>query len=1117
MAEPLIPRLPDTTKAFQNKYNRFGNVIAPLPPGIRNSLIRYDLQRVSQGRNPLSESETARVLGTALSGKAVTPAKERSSSPLSLLSNAVKDAGQVLQSLPRLPGALLEEVRALPQLPQALSEADSPAEMLQAPGIRFLPGAYTLSNLLSGQADELLKHPLFTGLDVAPYLGKAASTARAGAAKSLANDIPLTPGQRVVNAYDTQKAAATRAFSHTTPGQLLQQLGGKQARAQARVKSAHDLWLQETFHLTDDNPLIAISPELRQATAEASKFQTAFSEIPEARRVELSQAMQSTPDELFANLDSLNDIERSFVNESRTIADDLARAEAQEGWIQQVDGEWYDQTTARRILGVRNRLSSSEARVQGKVLDRLARSRDPRTQPIADAIRNGDLATARRLTSNAVRSRSINPELNYAHKALGMALHFSKRYDELVTSTPPARFLPVIQEKVKQGLLEKYQFDPDFPSISEHILNNTYGLVDGLKETAADLADDVARTWQDMKAAGIDPVFIHRVSPSQAAHLKFPRTVEALRTPSSAKARNLYDISPHVQDATVAIPAHALELLARKSSESMVDTIRQTWGRSQSSVLQDYLPAAQRRAELTPSLDVAAHAQNMMRKEWAEFHPDQFVTWTSPRIRTWGEEPVMIPRALAKNFERMHKPPEGGFYAAMDPVMKVFRTSLLPLSVRWHVYNMVGGAMMAAIENPRILTYLPKAYKLMKHGEVDIQGNLITALPKDIPRGIGTIPREALEWDAMASKDFAARAFQIQGGQTLKRLWDSLGPVRTAGGKLVERSYAANAFFDDMYRAAAYLTDFDKSLTKGLSKETAERAGIDLARKVYQRWDEMTPLERTILRYVMPFYGFTSHIARYVAQYPFDHPVRASIFGTVARKEIEDMGTGLPQKFLGMFHLGDTDENGKVSTLNVAGMNPFGDVANLFTWSGFLGGTNPVFTSFLESIGVDIQQGGAELYPNLEYDPETGRLRSKSSSFLGNLFQNIIPQSQILSSYLGSSSEFKELMRTNPDAAARLLRSQAGLPVLFRDVPIHEEQFRGELARGEAQADTLSKAYKSGDFREASRWPGLAPLLQQVKQLQNSGSPALDPYRPVDPGPSKLDVINQALVRSNAP
>lgn len=1111
MAEPLIPRLPDTTKAFQNKYQKLGPIIQGVPSPIRNSLVRYDLQRVAQGRNPLSESETVRALQTALTGQAATQPKERSASPLSLLGNVVNDASMVLRSLPRLPGALLEEVRSLPQLPQAIAEADSPAEMLRAPGIRMIPTTYTLANILEGNADEILRHPLMTALDVAPVAAKGlGGAAKVGAAEAEILGKPLTGTQRAINAYEAQVGQFKAGFNRTMPGQLLQQLGGAQSRAQARVKSAHDQWLQETFHMTDDNPLVPISPELRKAAEDASTFQTKWTEIPEARQVELTQAMQIDQ----VDIPNLTDLERAFVDETRQAANDLATAAAQEGWLQQVGGEWYDTTTARRILGVRKRLTSSQNRIDAKVLPRLARSRDPRTQPIADAIRNGDLATARRLTSNAIRSRSINPELNYAHKTLGDAIHFQKRYDELVTNTPPSRFIPVVQERAKQALLEKYEFDPNLPAITEHVLNNTYKLVDGLKEDFADLADEIAGTWQDMKAAGIDPVFIHRATPSEAAHLKFPRTVESLRRPSSANKRNLYDITPSVQNATVAVPAHALQLLARKSAESMVDTIRTTWGRSQSSVLQDYLPAAQRRAELVPSLDVAGHAQQMMLKEWQQFDPEGFVTWTSPRVSNW-KDPVMVPRALAKNFERMHKPPEGGFYAAMDPVMKVFRTSLLPLSPRWQVYNMVGGAMMAAMENPRILTYLPQAYRLMKHGQVDVQGNLITALPKAIPRGIGTIPREALEWDAMASKDFAARAFQMKGGATLKRLWDSIQTPRQLGGKLVEKSYDANAFFDDMYRAAAYLSDFDKSLTKGMSRESAEKAGIALARKVYQRWDEMTPLERTILRYVMPFYGFNSHITRYVAKYPFDHPVRASIFGTIARKEIEDMGTGLPQKFLSMFFLGEPDENGKVSTLNVAGMNPFGDAANLFTWSGFLGGSNPVFTSFLESIGVDVQQGGAELYPNLEYDPESGRLRSKSTSFLGNLFQNVIPQAQVLTSYLGSSSEFKELMRTNPDAAARLIRSQAGLPVLFRDVPVHEEQFRGELARGEAQSEDLSKAFKSGDFKGASRWPGLAPLIDQVKQLQSS--PALDPYRPIGGQTTPLEVINQALVRSNVP
>src|SRR5207253_7769971 len=108
-----------------------------------------------------------------------------------------------------------------------------------------------------------------------------------------------------------------------------------------------------------------------------------------------------------------------------------------------------------------------------------------------------------------------------------------------------------------------------------------------------------------------------------------------------------------------------------------------------------------------------------------------------------------------------------------------------------------------------------------------------------------------------------------------------------------------------------------------------------LSRRVLIQWDNLTPIERSVIRPVLPFYGWISHILRYAYHYPIDHPFRAAVTASFARNELADLGTGMPQTLLNSLFLGNPDSNGKVTGINVGGLNPFRDVANYMTLGGF--------------------------------------------------------------------------------------------------------------------------------------------------------------------------------------
>lgn len=755
--------------------------------------------------------------------------------------------------------------------------------------------------------------------------------------------------------------------------------------------------------------------------------------------------------------------------------------------------------------------------------------RDPQVAKLSEALRSSRWSDAARHLRD-IRSRTTNvlddigidseglkatiqrqrradnfvsrTETNYGTKRLG---ELERYRTHLETSNVPQRFRSLVEEgtrnrvrdhieNVMPGSVATLDIDEALRLADE----NNFEMIHGLDESEFRAFQQDARdSWIQMKRDGIDPVYVHRVTPAQARQLAFPRVIEKELTPSQVRATQT-DFTPYVDDVTVALEHQGMEWLIKRGSEQFIDDIINRYGTSEAALKERYLPAARAAAELNPALDVRAYMQDLMKREWVEFNPSEFITWGSPKLKQYGDN-IMVPRPLEKNIRRMHVPPEGRLTQTMDPVMKVFRTALLPLSPRWHVYNILGGGMVTgARTGPRALSVLKEAWEMARRGE----------LPEGVPRGYGTAPRDVIQWDATAKLgDKVGAAFHYMGGQRLRDFWDQAQRAREMGGGFIQKSYDFNGFFDDFYRSVSYLYGKNKAERLGLSETAAKSEGIALTRKVMQNWDEITPIERSVMRYIFPFYGWMNHIMRYVASYPFDHPIRTSVMAQFARNELEDMGTGLPQDFLNMFFVGDVGPDGKVKAINTAGMNPFSDVANYFTLAGFTGNVNPIISSVLTTLGVDTGRGGPTLYPNLEYDPQTGRMVANNGNLITNFAQAAVPQTRILAAATGMSSEWKELLRRNPEAAGRMMWSQLGVPVIARNVPLYEEQFKGELARTDAQDTALRTALKTGG--ELGGYPDLVPFMNQIRALQGNGQ--LDQYTPQVEQPDAIQLAQNSL------
>jgi hypothetical protein len=700
----------------------------------------------------------------------------------------------------------------------------------------------------------------------------------------------------------------------------------------------------------------------------------------------------------------------------------------------------------------------------------------------------------------------------------GADLALQKKYT-LEKNTPPAKFGPLIGKYTKEGI-NWSERDPVRPgtwkkrqvkgAINEFVFREEQTL--GRKFGPQDIADvakrideenwhsfsfadpkevanfykgienEVKQSWLYLRAQGAEPSFVH-VATRARVHATLRPAPGPLPVNLSQVRERAVDMTPGINNPGVALSHQGMEMLMRRASEEALDAVLKQYGVPEWELRDRYRAPAREAASMDPFSGFKAESKDIIQKRWMPVDLNNLgFDWRSARLSKYNQETMFVPRAVYETLSQLTNRPKSAFSNMVDPVTKVFRASVIALSPRVQLYNVLGGATMLMGETgPGAFRYWNKALKWSKNPEmipaemIELRRSLGSQrqIMKDFDEGLSAVERQKKAmWNA-----------QYAGGKTLGRIWRQIQESKIASGvsKASDVMYDLNARMDDMYRTMGYLHGYDKAVTKGLSREVSERAGMEMLRKVMMDWSGMTPVERTIIKGVIPFYSFMNHAVRYVFRYPIDHPLRAGVLGAFGRSQQDDMDAMLPDRFLGAFFFGDTGSRGGRNALNLTPFNPFGDVANMLTFAGFLSSLNPVAATALEAAGLE--RGEAELYPSLRYNSETGRLEGVRTNPLMAFAGNVVPQSELLLSLLGAHTQLSEQIRRDPAGAWRSIASAGGLPILWREYNVPQEQFKAELARQDSQKNTLNNALKTGNWDEVSRYPGLAGVQERVSGL----------------------------------
>lgn len=697
------------------------------------------------------------------------------------------------------------------------------------------------------------------------------------------------------------------------------------------------------------------------------------------------------------------------------------------------------------------------------------------------------------------------------------AAALERRLAHSIAKREPKRFQPLLEEEMqrraRKAINERVAAGVPLATTPEEAMR----LIDegniaatGLDEATRNVIErDVRGMWLTLKENGADPMFVSRAHPSAPIKLAYPRASTRMKAPSFVKQR-VADFTPYRQDVFLNLPESTAQVIGTYINKELADTYKDFYGQPLSTVQARYVSRA--RGAGAPTSQVNAWASAAMERDWVPWNPDALMP-PNARVKGWIKDAdnieYLIPRDVAKVIDQLQSPPGESFARLFDPLMKAFRMSVLSLSPRWHANNLIGGdLMLLARTGPGVFKYMSEARALLKKIEAGE-----AALPEGFPTGgyVSVPDVEGMIRESSAQQKTIAAASYLGGTKMRTMLSEFIeqhpGMQRfgRAINKVSDWSFGLNAMVDDMNRVMSYLYGYDKAIKRGLTEQEAAVRGVSLARKVMQEWDTMTPLERQVIRSVMPFYGWANHIVRYVYNMPFDHPWRTSITASIARTEFADKAVG--EDFRNLLIFGSMDDFGNQSAVRTRGLNPFADVANYFTLSGLVGQTNPVLSALLQSLGVDPITGSADLYPDLHYDPKTGRLEAKTPNFFRTLVGSTIPQFRLVDQLGIDRAGWRDLVQRDPDAAGRFLMSAAGLPVIYQRTNRYTERMKAELARVEAMDTARLAAVKAGNWGALEQYPLLRDYAQQLRAMESSGQ--LDQFQ-AQGGGSVVDVVTGA-------
>ena len=337
----------------------------------------------------------------------------------------------------------------------------------------------------------------------------------------------------------------------------------------------------------------------------------------------------------------------------------------------------------------------------------------------------------------------------------------------------------------------------------------------------------------------------------------------------------------------------------------------------------------------------------------------------------------------------------------VDAPTRYWKHSVLALSPRWHMGNMVGNMLMAwasGIGPARQLELMREARRMIRDGDMpdEFLNAGSAAEHAQILAAHGEMAASGGSIDPRQARQLRSGGNRVQRGarEATNRFVDPesrLGRGLDAAISPVQSSYRFNGFVDDLFHNIVYLDE----MKRGADPDAAVKQAL----KVAGDFSNLSKFERTVVRRALPFYSWLRHITKLSADLAVNHPLRSawtlhlwSLFAP------EEDYSDIPSLF-GSIPVGD-DQFVRArsympfgTVLDLDPSDPVGTVASSAT---------PMIKVPLESLtGIEAGLGG--LQP-LSRPPGVGRTDGYGNPVLGpiglnatvNRLAQVTPQTRVL-------------------------------------------------------------------------------------------------------------------------
>ncbi len=696
---------------------------------------------------------------------------------------------------------------------------------------------------------------------------------------------------------------------------------------------------------------------------------------------------------------------------------------------------------------------------------------DTTTLQLRSAIDQFD-ATLKKLkkADNTIHGATRNSQLSQLSSLQARMARNARLLDSRWTDATKDRWKPIVQERV----LEKFAKALDNPddamldraatsvsvdpstsgTVAELLSKASYNLAHEYFNSPEVLAllepiwDSTFReTWdelEDLKKQGADPLFVPGVTPENLDQLNRPSLMLGHNLPGEVTHARTYGLSRDIYDPFIGLQRQAIDIWKHDITNAFHEDFLIPRTMSEPELLEYFRNIYYRHADpstLPTSVDkVMGHLRR--REQWVKYEPEKFIK--SPIRGIHPNVDRYIRQSDLDLLERWQHQLNTPLNSLWDKGMKLYRINVLSFSPRFAAHVTLAGSFMTMLETSpyAMVKYAADAWRVAIQHNKDILGfDTRSGLPYNVPTGVAESNTIGELISNRSHFEQSVAGWHISAGMTAGRIFDEA--YRERVGKVASKFTGAlpNALhlFSNFQRTIAFmygrdhyadvLTPADYNMAAKWHQSPQEYAGAKMAARVLADLQTYSPIERNIIRTMMPFYGWTKHVIRFALRMPYDHPLRMSILSSLANQSLGN--TSVPEYYYRLFFIGMPDSIGNVTVDDTRQWNPFRDLANLMSWQGFLSGLNPVGQGIVMSMGDSAVTGQpTELYPQLSYSDFYGadQVSAATSNPVYNILFSTSPYAQLFQSLIDKNSTLRAEAQENPSKFAYLVADQIGFP-----------------------------------------------------------------------------------------